>query len=275
MKPSRVFAHGFLLFFVGLFFVPLYIALVCASHTTESLLTTNFPVLPSLHLFSNIKEVLCYGFSATGGDPVWKMLLNSLIMALIIALGKIFLAITSAFALVYFNLPGKRASFALIFITMMLPIEVRIVPTFHLVANLKMLDSYMGLTVPLLASATATFLFRQFFKTIPQSLTEAAKLDGAGPLQFFWHIVLPLSKNQMIALFIVMFIYGWNQYLWPLIITTEPSMSTIVMGIHYMAGAADQVPQWNLIMAVALIALAPPCALVIILQRWFEQGLQE
>ena len=180
----------------------------------------------------------------------------------------------SAFALVYFNFPWKKLCFALIFSTMMLPVEVRIVPTFQVIASFGWLNSYAGLTLPLMASATATFLFRQFFKTIPTSLVDAAKLDGAGPLRFFIDMMLPLSKPQMAALFITMFVYGWNQYLWPLVMTTDSDMATVVMGIRYLAGVADQLPQWHYIMTMALIALLPPCLVVLILQRWFEKGLE-
>lgn len=195
-------------------------------------------------------------------------------MAFIIAVGKIILALGSAFALVYFDFPFKKSCFALIFATMMLPVEVRIVPTFQVVASFGLLNSFSGLTLPLLASATGTFLFRQFFKTISKELVDAAKLDGAGPLRFFIDIVLPLSRIQISALFVILFVYGWNQYLWPLVITTETKMTTIVMGIRYLAGVADQVPEWHYIMAVALIALVPPCMVVMVMQRWFEKGLK-
>lgn len=201
------------------------------------------------------------------------MLINSFYMAFVISFGKIILAITSAFALVYFDFQYKKSCFALIFATMMLPVEVRIVPTFQVVASFGLLNSFSGLTLPLLASATGTFLFRQFFKTIPKELLDAAKLDGAGPFRFFIDVLLPLSRIQISALFVILFVYGWNQYLWPLVITTESRMSTIVMGIRNLAGVADQVPEWHYIMAVALIALIPPCLIVILMQRWFEKGL--
>jgi len=195
-------------------------------------------------------------------------------MAFGIAFGKIVLALGSAFALVYFDFPFKKWCFAFIFATMMLPVEVRIVPTFQVVASFGLLNSFSGLTLPLLASATGTFLFRQFFKTIPKELVDAAKLDGAGPIRFFFDIVLPLSKTQIAALFVILFVYGWNQYLWPLVITTETKMATIVMGIRYLAGVADQVPEWHYIMTIALIALIPPCMVVMVMQRWFEKGLK-
>jgi sn-glycerol 3-phosphate transport system permease protein len=270
---NRLFAHSALIAFIVLLFVPLYLAIVAASHEGEAMMHAPLPIWPGTAFLHNLKTVLVEGLAATGGQPIWQMLLNSLLMAVLIAAGKIFLALISAFALVYFQFPYKRLLFALIFSTMMLPVEVRIVPTFQVIASFGWLNSFAGLSLPLMASATATFLFRQFFKTIPQELVDAAKLDGAGPLRFFYDILLPLSKPQIAALFIILFVYGWNQYLWPLVITTDTNMATIVMGIRYLAGVADQIPQWHYIMTVALIALFPPCLVVITMQRWFEKGL--
>lgn len=266
--------HLFIIAFIIILFIPLYLALVAASHEGNRLMQAPIPWWPGLSFFKNMATVLNTGMSITGGEPLYRLLINSFIMAMVIAIGKILLALTSAFSLVYFDFPFKKFAFALIFATMMLPVEVRIVPTFQLIASLGWLNTYSGLTLPLLASATATFLFRQFFKTIPKELVEAAKLDGAGPVRFFYDMILPLSKTQIAAMFVIMFVYGWNQYLWPLVITSETDMATIVMGIRYLAGVADQIPQWHYIMSVALIALLPPCLLVIVLQRWFEQGLK-
>lgn len=272
---TDVVSHLLLCVFVVLMFAPLYLALVAASHTGVEMMQAPTPLLPGTMLLTNIKAVLSNGLAATGGEPVSQMLLNSLLMAILIAAGKVTLAILSAFALVYFAFPMKKLCFALIFSTMMLPVEVRIVPTFQVIASFGWLNTFAGLTLPLMASATATFLFRQFFKTIPADLVDAAKLDGAGPVRFFIDILLPLSKPQIAALFIIMFVYGWNQYLWPLVITTDTDMATIVMGIRYLSGVADQVPQWHYIMTVALIALLPPCLVVVTLQRWFEKGLSQ
>ncbi|KTD36102.1 sn-glycerol-3-phosphate transmembrane ABC transporter [Legionella nautarum] len=269
----RLLAHSVLIGFITVLFLPLYLALVAASHEGAAMMHAPLPVWPGTALFHNIKSVLTEGLMATGGQPVGQMLINSLLMAVLIAVGKIILALFSAFALVYFELPLKRVFFALIFSTMMLPVEVRIVPTFQVIASFSWLNTFAGLSLPLMASATATFLFRQFFKTIPPELVDAAKLDGAGPVRFFLDILLPLSKTQIAALFIILFVYGWNQYLWPLVITTETNMATIVMGIRYLAGVADQIPQWHYIMTVALIALLPPCLVVVTMQRWFEKGL--
>ena len=274
MKPIKeISAHLLLIFLVGLFCIPLYLAVIAASYDARTLMQGSAPIIPGTHFLSNLKTVLLYGVPGAGGEPVIKLLINSFIMAVSIAVGKIALSLISAFAVVYFRFPGKSVIFSLIFITMMLPVEVRIVPTFQVVVALNLLNSYTGLTLPLMASATATFLFCQFYQTIPKDLANAAKLDGAGPWRFFWNIILPLSKTPIAAMFIILFVYGWNQYLWPLVITTDSAHTTIVMGIRYLAGIADQVPQWHYIMSVALIALFPPVLVVISLQRWFERGL--
>lgn len=271
---NRFLSHGFLILFIMFMLLPLYLAIVAASSEGAAMMQSQLPLLPGVSFLKNMNTVLTKGLAATGGEPITSMLLNSLLMAFGIAVGKIFLALGSAFALVYFDFPFKKCCFALIFATMMLPVEVRIVPTFQVVASFGLLNSFSGLTLPLLASATGTFLFRQFFKTIPKELVDAAKLDGAGPVRFFFDILLPLSRTQISALFVILFVYGWNQYLWPLVITTETKMATIVMGIRYLAGVADQIPEWHYIMTVALIALIPPCMVVMVMQRWFEKGLQ-
>ncbi len=271
---QRVLAHGLIGLFILVMMLPVYLAVVAASNEGSAMMQSSIPLLPGSLLFKNIKTVLTQTLSASGGDSIIAMLCNSFLMAFGIALGKIILAISSAFALVYFDFPFKKLCFALIFATLMLPVEVRITPTFQVIASFGLLNSFAGLTLPLLASATGTFLFRQFFKTIPGELVDAAKLDGAGPIRFFFDIVLPLSRTQISALFVILFVYGWNQYLWPLVITTEPGMATIVMGIRYLAGVADQIPEWHHIMVVALIALIPPCMVVLLAQRWFEKGLK-
>ncbi len=271
---NHLLSHTILILFVLLMLLPLYLAVVAASSEGATIMQSQLPLVPGPSFLKNIHSVLTKGLSVTGGEPLTSMLLNSFVMAFAISLGKIILALSSAFALVYFDFPFKRTCFALIFATMMLPVEVRIVPTFQVIASFGLLNSFSGLTLPLLASATGTFLFRQFFKTIPKELVDAAKLDGAGPIRFFFDIVLPLSRIQISALFVILFVYGWNQYLWPLVITTETKMATVVMGIRYLAGVADQVPEWHYIMTVALIALIPPCMVVMLMQRWFEKGLK-
>lgn len=272
-QVNRILSHSVLIFFIALLFTPLYLALVAASNEGSLMMQAPLPILPGTSLLQNMKTVMTKGIVVTGGEPISLMLVNSFLMAFGIALGKIFLALTSAFAIVYFDFRFKKFCFALIFATMMLPVEVRIVPTFQIVASFGLLNSFTGLTLPLLASATGTFLFRQFFKTIPKELVDAAKMDGAGPLRFFFSILLPLSRSHISALFVILFVYGWNQYLWPLVVTTETKMATIVMGIRYLAGVADQIPEWHYIMSVALIALIPPCLVVMLMQKWFEKGL--
>lgn len=271
---NRLVPHGLLILFIIVMLLPLYLAVVAASNEGAAMMQSQLPLIPGTSFLKNLKSVLTEGLAVTGGEPITVMLFNSLLMAFTIAFGKIILALGSAFALVYFDFPFKKSCFALIFATMMLPVEVRIVPTFQVIASFGLLNSFSGLSLPLLASATGTFLFRQFFKTIPKELVDAAKLDGAGPIRFFIDIVLPLSRTQISALFVILFVYGWNQYLWPLVITTESRMATIVMGIRYLAGVADQVPEWHYIMTVALIALIPPCMVVMLMQRWFEKGLK-
>lgn len=270
---TSIIAHFFIILFIGFLLLPLYLAFVAASHEGRAMLGATPPFLPGSLFFVNLKTVLMEGVDAAGGYPVWVLLINSFIMALSIAFGKIIFALAAAFAFVYFHFPYKKVFFGLIFLTLMLPIEVRIIPTFQIVAQLGWLNQFTGLTLPLMASATAVFLFRQFFKTIPVELVDAAILDGASPWHFFKDILLPLSITPMMSLFIILFIYGWNQYLWPLVVATDPSKATIVMGIRYLEGVADLVPQWHYIMCVALLALLPPCLLVMLLQRWFEKGL--
>lgn len=267
----------YLLLIIGVIVVlfPIYVALVASSHTVHDLLQAPIPLSFGGHFIQNYKEVLSHGIAAAGGTPIAPMLLNSFIMALCVAVGKIFVSLLAAYAIVFFRFRLRQLSFWLIFITLMLPIQVRILPSFEVAAHLNLLNSYEGLTLPLLASATATFLFRQFFMTIPNELIEAARIDGAGPWRFFKDILLPLSKTNMAAIFIIMFVYGWNQYLWPLMITTQDNMSTVVMGISRLANVANQIPQWNLIMANALLATLPPIVIVLVLQRWFIQGLVE
>jgi sn-glycerol 3-phosphate transport system permease protein len=196
-----------------------------------------------------------------------------MIMALAIAFGKIVISILSAFASVYFRFPFRILAFWMIFITLMLPVEVRIVPTFEVISNLNLLNSYTGLTVPLMASATATFLFRQVFLAIPDEMMEAARIDGAGPMKFFKDILLPMSQTNIAALFVILFIYGWNQYLWPILVTTDDSYQTIVAGIKRMSDVVDSEPLWNSIMSVTVLAMLPPVLVVILMQRLFVKGL--
>lgn len=254
---------------------PVWVAFVASTHESGSLMQGVMPLWPGDRLVENYRTILADGMRQAGGVPVALMMLNSLIMALAIAIGKIAISLISAFAVVYFRFPFRMLCFWIIFITLMLPVEVRILPTFEVVANLGMLNSYAGLSIPLIASATATFLFRQFFLTVPDELTEAARMDGASPFRFFKDILLPLSRTNIAAIFVIMFIYGWNQYLWPLLVTTDDSYTTIVMGIQRMINVSDMQPQWHLAMGTATLALAPPVIVVLIMQRLFVKGLVE
>jgi len=253
---------------------PLYVTLVASTHTAQELLG-HFPLWFGSHVIENYARVLSAGGRGAGSAPVLRMLLNSLVMAAAVAVGKIAISILSAYAIVYFRFPFRMACFWTIFLTLMLPVEVRIMPTFKVVSDLHLLNSYAGLTIPLIASATATFLFRQFFLTLPEELLEAARIDGAGPLRFFWSILLPLSRTNVAALVVILFIYGWNQYLWPLLVTTNEGMYTLVMGIKRMVTVADQAAQWNLAMAAVILALLPPVGVVVLAQRWIVKGLIE
>jgi len=267
-----------LVLIVGIIIIalPIWVMFVGATHDGLRMLQVPLPLLPGNRFLVNLNQTLLgSGLEGTNTAPVWKMLLNSLIMALSIAIGKILISLISAFAIVYFKFPFRLLFFWLIFITLMLPVEVRIIPTFEVVSNLGMLNSYAGLSIPLIASATATFMFRQVFMTIPDELIESSKLDGAGPLKFFFGFLVPLSRTNIAALFVILFIYGWNQYLWPLLITTDRDKYTIVMSIKQMIEAAEQTPEWHIIMMTSLLAMLPPILVVLTMQKLFVKGLIE
>jgi sn-glycerol 3-phosphate transport system permease protein len=254
---------------------PVYICFVGSTYEQSVIANGQMPVTPGPLLLTTYYKALFLGTSGTTREPVSQMLYNSALMAGIIAVGKIAISIISAYAVVYFRFPFRMPAFWLIFMTLMLPVEVRIYPTYKIVADLQLLDSFAGLTIPLIASATATLLFRQLFMTIPDELIEASKLDGAGPLRFFKDTLLPLSRTNMAALFVILFIYGWNQYLWPLLITTRDDRQTVVIGIKKMIAAADALTEWNVVLATAMLAMLPPIAVVVVMQRWFVRGLVE
>jgi sn-glycerol 3-phosphate transport system permease protein len=271
-----VLSHLVLLLGVLVIAFPLWMTFVASTHDQSTMLRSPVPLLPGPHMFENYRQVLFEGFGrGYGGAPIWLTMMNSTIMALGVALGKIAISIISAFAIVYFRFPFRMVFFWAIFVTLMLPVEVRIVPTYGVVASLGMLDSYSGLIIPLIASATATFLFRQFFLSVPDELTEAARVDGASPMRFFRDILLPMSRTSIAALFVIQFIYGWNQYLWPLLITTKESSYTVVMAVTRQANAVDATPSWNLLMAMAMLAMLPPVLVVVFMQRQFVRGLVE
>ncbi|MDZ4095817.1 MAG: sn-glycerol-3-phosphate ABC transporter permease UgpE [Paracoccaceae bacterium] len=268
-------AHIVLICGVLIVAFPVYLAFIASTHSANAFGSGTIPLLPGSEMANNYRVMLGVGLSASGAPPLGGMLFNSLVMALIIAFGKIAISITSAFAIVYFRFPFRNLAFWAIFVTLMLAVEVRIVPTFKVVADLGLLNSYAGLSIPLIASATATFLFRQVFLTIPDEMMEAARIDGAGPMKFFRDILIPLSRTNIAALFVILFIYGWNQYLWPLLITTDAKFYTVVAGIKRMADAADALPQWNYVMAAVVLAMLPPVLVVIFMQRLFVKGLTE
>ncbi len=278
-----------LLLIVGVVVVgfPIYYCMVAATLPIEKVIEIPMSLIPGDQFYTNVQAAIQKGH-------LLPQLYNSFVVALGISLGKIVISILSAFAITYFDFRLRKLSFWMIFITLMLPVEVRILPTYEVVANLfsplkgiaslfhlslnlnwSLLDSYSGIILPLVASATATFLFRQFFLTIPEELCEAAKVDGATPMQFFWKVLVPLSKTNMAALFVILFVYGWNQYLWPLLVITKPEMKTVIVGVQSLIPKSDQVPQWNVAMAGGLFVMLPPIFVVILMQRWFVKGLIE
>jgi sn-glycerol 3-phosphate transport system permease protein len=272
---SRVIPYIVLTIGVIIVAFPVYLCFVGSTLPQDAISNGNIPLIPGPLFFETYYKTLFIGSSGTVRDPVWGMLFNSFVMASVIAIGKIAISIISAFAVVYFRFPFRMAAFWLIFITLMLPVEVRIYPTYKIAADLNLLDSYAGLTIPLIASATATLFFRQFFMTIPDELVEASKLDGAGPFRFFFDTLLPLSRTNIAALFVILFIYGWNQYLWPLLITTRNDMQTIVIGIKKMIVTSDALTEWNIVLATTMLAMLPPVLVVVLMQRWFVKGLVE
>jgi sn-glycerol 3-phosphate transport system permease protein len=274
---ERILTHVALVLGVCLFALPIWITLIGSTHDVDTIGRGDVPLLPGAEAVHNYATAWSRGGGSrnTFQVPASTMLFNSLMMALLIAVGKITISFLSAFAVVFFAFPGRMIFFWMIFITLMLPVEVRIIPTFQVMTDLSLIDTMTGLTLPLIASATATLLFRQFFLTIPDEYVEAAKMDGAGPLRFLKDVVLPLSVTNLAALFVILFIYGWNQYLWPLLMVTDRDLETIIVGLTKMIGNGDAQNEWNVIMATAVLALLPPVGVVIFMQRWFIKGLTE
>lgn len=269
------FSHLILICGVAVVAFPVYLTLIASTQSSEQIASSvPMSLLPGSHMLETYKVALFGGETAAGSTlpPALPMMSVSLVMALVIAIGKIVISLLSAFAIVYFRFPARSLVFWAIFITLMLPVEVRIGPTYEVVADLGMLNSYAGLTIPLIASATATFLFRQFFLTVPDELVEAARVDGAGPMRFFWDVLLPMSRTSIAALFVIQFIYGWNQYLWPLLVTTNESMYPIVLGIKRLV-SGESYTEWNVLMATAFLAMLPPALVVVLMQKWFVKGL--
>jgi sn-glycerol 3-phosphate transport system permease protein len=273
---ANALSHLVLVLGVMIVAFPVYITFIASTQTAEQIVQ-NVPMslLPGSNFITSYKLALLGGQTEYGSKipPVAPMMMVSLVTALTIAMGKIAISLLSAFAVVYFRFPGRGIVFWMIFVTLMLPVEVRILPTYKVVSDLGMLNSYAGLTIPLIASATATFLFRQFFLTVPDELVEAARIDGAGPMRFFRDVLLPLSRTSIAALFVIQFIYGWNQYLWPLLMTTNESMYPVVLGIKQMISGGDAATEWNAVMATAMLAMIPPALVVLLMQKWFVKGL--
>jgi sn-glycerol 3-phosphate transport system permease protein len=268
-------AHAVLLLGVAVVAFPVLITLVASTQTAQDIASTiPLSLKPGSNFIETYRLALFGGETSAGSriPPALPMLWISLVSALVISIGKITISLLSAFAIVYFRFPLRNVVFWMIFITLMLPVEVRIGPTYKVVSDLGMLNSYAGLTVPLIASATATFLFRQFFLTVPDELVEAARMDGAGPMRFFKDVLLPLSKTSIAALFVIQFIYGWNQYLWPLLVTTNEDMYPVVLGIKRLIFGESYI-EWNVVMATVILAMLPPALVVVLMQKWFVKGL--
>jgi len=269
-----VLSHLVLMLGVVIVAFPVYVTFVASTQTAQAIVQAPMSMLPGDQFFANYAAALSGTSTGPGSTaPVGHMMWVSLVSALVIAIGKIAISLLSAFAVVYFRFPFRSICFWAIFVTLMLPVEVRIGPTYKVVSDLGMLNTYAGLTIPLIASATATFLFRQFFLTVPDELVEAARMDGAGPLRFFKDVLVPLSSTSIAALFVIQFIYGWNQYLWPLLVTTNENMYPVVIGIKRMISGGDAANEWNIVMATAILAMLPPALVVMLMQKWFVKGL--
>ena len=277
-KIGRAISHLLLILGVAIVAFPVYVTIIASTQTSEQIVQSiPMSLAPGGHMLETYRVALFGGETTYGSKvpAVAPMMWVSLVSALVISLGKIAISLLSAFAFVYFRFPGRGLCFWMVFVTLMLPVEVRIFPTYQVVSDLKLLNTYAGLTVPLIASATATFLFRQFFLTVPDELVEAARMDGAGPMRFFKDVLVPLSMTSVAALFVIQFIYGWNQYLWPLLVTTDETRYPIVMGIKRMFTGGDAANEWNVIMATAVLAMIPPALVVLLMQKWFVKGLVE
>ena len=272
---SRTMAHFWMVLGVIIVAFPIYYVFIASTHSVQTILRPPLPLLPGPEAAANYGEAFSGGVGRIGGVSVWRLLGNTTLIALGIAIGKIVISMASAYAIVFFRFPFRMACFWLIFITLMLPVEVRIQPTYKVMVDLGLIDTYAGLILPLIASATATLLFRQFFMTIPDELLEAARVDGAGPWRFFKDILWPLSLTNVAAIFVIQFIYGWTQYLWPLLVTNSNEMNTIVIALKKMISFADADTPWNLVMVTSVLAILPPILVVVLMQRWFVKGLVE
>jgi len=268
---------GHLMLIIGIIIVafPIYYTFVASTMTSAEIIRPPISLMPGGHFAENYGDALSGGVERVVGVSLERLLFNTFVVAVVIAVGKIVISFLSAFAIVFFRFPFRMVFFWMIFVTLMLPVEVRILPTYKVIVDLGLIDTYAGLTLPLMASATATFLFRQFFLTIPGELLEAARIDNAGPFRFMRDILLPLSRTNIAALFVILFIYGWTQYLWPLLVTNDAKMNTIIIGLRKMVDFADAATPWNFVMVTAILAIIPPIIVVVLMQRWFVKGLVE
>ena len=272
---ARLMAHLMLVIGIIIVAFPIYYTFVASTMTSVEIIRPPMSLLPGNHLVENYTGAMSGGLEQVVGVSLERLLFNTFVVAMAIAIGKIIISFLSAFAIVFFRFPFRMGFFWMIFITLMLPVEVRILPTYKVIVDLGLLDTYAGLTLPLMASATATFLFRQFFLTIPGEMVEAARIDNAGPFRFMKDILLPLSKTNIAALFVILFIYGWTQYLWPLLVTNDAKMNTIIIGLRRMVDFTDASTPWNYVMVTAVLAIIPPVLVVVLMQRWFVKGLVE
>lgn len=273
-KFRRFLPHLWLSLAIAVIIFPIWFVFVASTRTSADILSAPMPLYPGSHFFENYARVLTEGAKALGSSA-WVMMKNSLIMALGISVGKIVVSLLAAFAIVFFDFPFRKVVFWSIFITLMLPVEVRIMPTYKVISDLHMLNSYWGLILPMIVSATAVFLFRQFFMSVPREIPEASQIDGATPMQFFARILVPMTRTPIAAMFVIQFIYGWNQYLWPLLITTKEKYYTLLIGINRMLSGADVQIEWQIVMATVLLAMLPPVIVVIAMQKQFVAGMTE
>lgn len=272
---ARLMAHLMLIIGIIIVAFPIYYTFVASTRTSVEIIRAPMSLLPGDQFVENYTGAMSGGLERVVGVSLERLLFNTFVVAIAIAVGKIIISFLSAFAIVFFRFPFRMGFFWMIFITLMLPVEVRILPTYKVIVDLGLLDTYAGLTLPLMASATATFLFRQFFLTIPGEMVEAARIDNAGPFRFMKDILLPLSKTNIAALFVILFIYGWTQYLWPLLVTNDAKMNTIIIGLRRMVDFTDASTPWNYVMVTAVLAIIPPVLVVVLMQRWFVKGLVE
>lgn len=276
-KWSVVVDHAILIAGSLFMLLPVALAFMTSTHEAVTIHTGGVQFMPGDRLAENYSTVMFKGLGFTGAVNGTTMMINSMILGFGFAIGKIVVAMMAAYAIVYFRFPLAELAFWAIFVTLLLPLEVRILPSYEIVQSMGLTNTYTGLIVPLIASATATFFFRQFFKSVPDELIEAARIDGAGPWKFFLDILAPLSRTMIAAIFIIMFVYGWNQYLWPTLITTDEDYFTLVRGIKQIiqVWVGSQIPEYGQAMALAILAMLPPVIVVVVFQSWFIKGLTE